>query len=193
MPVAFIENASRAEQRVLVSTVDAMQRDAAAHQVKAPTLMIIGNVARAPPSCSGSGSARSRAPRVPEKDDSKVSREQAERAADALIESALRNQQGDAERNTAQLLQMFPALSKVPPMERHAALAQARESAKGEVAPRVLLAVVGLSLAAAAALALNGHVRAAIGACAAAIAVGIARQAAELLLARRHLRDRFGE
>jgi uroporphyrin-III C-methyltransferase/precorrin-2 dehydrogenase/sirohydrochlorin ferrochelatase len=46
MPVAFIENASRAEQRVLVSTVDAMQRDAAANQVRAPTLMIIGNVAR---------------------------------------------------------------------------------------------------------------------------------------------------
>jgi uroporphyrin-III C-methyltransferase/precorrin-2 dehydrogenase/sirohydrochlorin ferrochelatase len=46
MPVAFIENASRAEQRVVISTVDAMQRDAAAHQVKAPTMMIIGNVAR---------------------------------------------------------------------------------------------------------------------------------------------------
>ena len=46
MPVAFIENASRAEQRVVVSTVEAMQRDAAANQVKAPTLMIIGHVAR---------------------------------------------------------------------------------------------------------------------------------------------------
>ena len=46
MPVAFIENASRAEQRVLVSSVEAMQRDAAIHQVKAPTLMIIGNVAK---------------------------------------------------------------------------------------------------------------------------------------------------
>ncbi|HUQ08817.1 MAG TPA: siroheme synthase CysG [Steroidobacteraceae bacterium] len=45
MPVAFIENASRAEQRVVVSSVDAMQRDAVANQVKAPTLMIIGNVA----------------------------------------------------------------------------------------------------------------------------------------------------
>jgi uroporphyrin-III C-methyltransferase/precorrin-2 dehydrogenase/sirohydrochlorin ferrochelatase len=46
MPVAFIENASRAEQRVLLSTVDGMQRDAAANQIKAPTLMIIGNVAK---------------------------------------------------------------------------------------------------------------------------------------------------
>jgi uroporphyrin-III C-methyltransferase/precorrin-2 dehydrogenase/sirohydrochlorin ferrochelatase len=45
MPVAFVENASRAEQRVVLTTVDAMQRDAAAHQIKAPTLMIIGNVA----------------------------------------------------------------------------------------------------------------------------------------------------
>jgi siroheme synthase len=31
---------------VVVSTVEAMQRDAAANQVKAPTLMIIGHVAR---------------------------------------------------------------------------------------------------------------------------------------------------
>ncbi len=46
MPVAFIENASRAEQRVVVSSVDAMQREAAANQIKAPTLMIIGNVAK---------------------------------------------------------------------------------------------------------------------------------------------------
>jgi uroporphyrin-III C-methyltransferase/precorrin-2 dehydrogenase/sirohydrochlorin ferrochelatase len=46
LPVAFIENASRAEQRVLVSTVDGMQRDAAANQIKAPTMMIIGNVAQ---------------------------------------------------------------------------------------------------------------------------------------------------
>jgi uroporphyrin-III C-methyltransferase/precorrin-2 dehydrogenase/sirohydrochlorin ferrochelatase len=46
MPVAFIENASRAEQRVLVSTVEGMQRDAVMQKIKAPTLMIIGNVAK---------------------------------------------------------------------------------------------------------------------------------------------------
>jgi uroporphyrin-III C-methyltransferase/precorrin-2 dehydrogenase/sirohydrochlorin ferrochelatase len=46
MPVAFIENASRAEQRVLVSTVDGMQRDAVMQKIKAPTLMIVGNVAK---------------------------------------------------------------------------------------------------------------------------------------------------
>ena len=46
MPVAFIENASRNEQRVVLSSVDSMQRDAAANQVKAPTLMIIGHVAK---------------------------------------------------------------------------------------------------------------------------------------------------
>jgi uroporphyrin-III C-methyltransferase/precorrin-2 dehydrogenase/sirohydrochlorin ferrochelatase len=45
MPVAFIENASRAEQRVVVTTVDGMHRDAVLQQIKAPTLMIIGNVA----------------------------------------------------------------------------------------------------------------------------------------------------
>jgi uroporphyrin-III C-methyltransferase/precorrin-2 dehydrogenase/sirohydrochlorin ferrochelatase len=46
MPVAFVENASRREQRVVATTVDAMQRDAVANQVKAPTLMIIGHVAK---------------------------------------------------------------------------------------------------------------------------------------------------
>jgi uroporphyrin-III C-methyltransferase/precorrin-2 dehydrogenase/sirohydrochlorin ferrochelatase len=46
MPVAFIENASRAEQRVVVSTVEAMHIAATANKIKAPTLMIIGNVAK---------------------------------------------------------------------------------------------------------------------------------------------------
>jgi len=46
LPVAFIENASRDEQRVVLSSVNAMQRDAVANQVKAPTLMIIGHVAK---------------------------------------------------------------------------------------------------------------------------------------------------
>ena len=45
MPVAFIENASRAEQRVIVSTVEGMQRDAVMQKIKAPTMLIIGNVA----------------------------------------------------------------------------------------------------------------------------------------------------
>jgi uroporphyrin-III C-methyltransferase/precorrin-2 dehydrogenase/sirohydrochlorin ferrochelatase len=45
IPVAFVENASRAEQRVLVSSVEAMHRDAVMNQIKAPTLMIVGGVA----------------------------------------------------------------------------------------------------------------------------------------------------
>ena len=45
MPVAFIENASRAEQRVLVSSVGDMHRDAVMNQIKAPSLLIIGGVA----------------------------------------------------------------------------------------------------------------------------------------------------
>jgi uroporphyrin-III C-methyltransferase/precorrin-2 dehydrogenase/sirohydrochlorin ferrochelatase len=45
MPVVFIENASRNEQRVLVSTVEKMHRDAVMHKVKAPAMVIIGNVA----------------------------------------------------------------------------------------------------------------------------------------------------
>jgi uroporphyrin-III C-methyltransferase/precorrin-2 dehydrogenase/sirohydrochlorin ferrochelatase len=45
MPVAFIENASRTGQRVFVSTVEAMQRDAVMQHLKAPAMLIIGNVA----------------------------------------------------------------------------------------------------------------------------------------------------
>jgi uroporphyrin-III C-methyltransferase/precorrin-2 dehydrogenase/sirohydrochlorin ferrochelatase len=45
MPLAFIENASRNEQRVVMSTVEHMHRDAVQNNVKAPTLLIIGNVA----------------------------------------------------------------------------------------------------------------------------------------------------
>jgi uroporphyrin-III C-methyltransferase/precorrin-2 dehydrogenase/sirohydrochlorin ferrochelatase len=45
MPVAFIENASRAEQRVVVTTVEGMQRDAVMQQIKAPSMLLVGNVA----------------------------------------------------------------------------------------------------------------------------------------------------
>jgi uroporphyrin-III C-methyltransferase/precorrin-2 dehydrogenase/sirohydrochlorin ferrochelatase len=44
-PVAFIENASRHEQRVIASVVEHMQRDAVTHQLRAPSMLIIGNVA----------------------------------------------------------------------------------------------------------------------------------------------------
>jgi uroporphyrin-III C-methyltransferase/precorrin-2 dehydrogenase/sirohydrochlorin ferrochelatase len=45
VPVAFIENASRGEQRVIASTVDGMHRDAQATKLKAPAMLIIGGVA----------------------------------------------------------------------------------------------------------------------------------------------------
>ena len=45
MPVVFIENASRADQRVVLTNVNAMVRDAATHALKAPSMLIIGNVA----------------------------------------------------------------------------------------------------------------------------------------------------
>jgi uroporphyrin-III C-methyltransferase/precorrin-2 dehydrogenase/sirohydrochlorin ferrochelatase len=45
MPVAFIENASRHEQRVIVSAVENMQRDAVTANLKPPAMLIIGNVA----------------------------------------------------------------------------------------------------------------------------------------------------
>jgi uroporphyrin-III C-methyltransferase / precorrin-2 dehydrogenase / sirohydrochlorin ferrochelatase len=45
MPVAFVENASRLQQRVIVSTVENMQRDAVMQKLKAPAMLIIGHVA----------------------------------------------------------------------------------------------------------------------------------------------------
>ena len=45
MPVAFIENASRVQQRVIVSSVENMQRDAVMQKLKAPAMLIVGNVA----------------------------------------------------------------------------------------------------------------------------------------------------
>jgi uroporphyrin-III C-methyltransferase / precorrin-2 dehydrogenase / sirohydrochlorin ferrochelatase len=45
MPVAIIENASRADQRVLVTSVEGMHRDAVMQKIKAPAMLIIGNVA----------------------------------------------------------------------------------------------------------------------------------------------------
>ena len=44
-PVVFIENASRNEQRVIVSTVEALHRDAVMQNLKAPSMLIIGGVA----------------------------------------------------------------------------------------------------------------------------------------------------
>jgi uroporphyrin-III C-methyltransferase/precorrin-2 dehydrogenase/sirohydrochlorin ferrochelatase len=45
MPVAFIENASRHEQRVIVSSVENMHRDAVMQKLRAPAMLIIGHVA----------------------------------------------------------------------------------------------------------------------------------------------------
>jgi uroporphyrin-III C-methyltransferase/precorrin-2 dehydrogenase/sirohydrochlorin ferrochelatase len=45
MPVAFIENASRNEQRVIVASVGTMHIAAGANQLKAPSIMLIGHVA----------------------------------------------------------------------------------------------------------------------------------------------------
>jgi uroporphyrin-III C-methyltransferase/precorrin-2 dehydrogenase/sirohydrochlorin ferrochelatase len=45
MPIVFIENASRAEQRVVVSNVEGMQRDAVMQKIQAPAMLIVGKVA----------------------------------------------------------------------------------------------------------------------------------------------------
>jgi uroporphyrin-III C-methyltransferase/precorrin-2 dehydrogenase/sirohydrochlorin ferrochelatase len=44
-PVAFVENGTRANQRVIVSTVDGLASLAAAHGVRSPALLIVGEVA----------------------------------------------------------------------------------------------------------------------------------------------------
>jgi uroporphyrin-III C-methyltransferase/precorrin-2 dehydrogenase/sirohydrochlorin ferrochelatase len=46
LPVAFIENASRHQQRMVASTVEHMHRDAVMQKIKAPSMLIVGNVAR---------------------------------------------------------------------------------------------------------------------------------------------------
>lgn len=124
-----------------------------------------------------------------EQPDSRVSKEQADKAADALIAQALAQQRREAEQITQPLVRLYPGLENVPPLERHAVLVQAREAVKGEVVPKMLLALIGLVLAAAVALAFNGQVRPAIGTCAAAIGIGILRQVVELLLVRRRLQQ----
>jgi uroporphyrin-III C-methyltransferase/precorrin-2 dehydrogenase/sirohydrochlorin ferrochelatase len=45
MPVVFIENASRASQRVITSTVEHMHRDAIMQKLAPPAMLIIGSVA----------------------------------------------------------------------------------------------------------------------------------------------------
>ena len=45
MPVVFIENASRAAQRVITSTVEHMHRDAITQKLAPPSMLIIGSVA----------------------------------------------------------------------------------------------------------------------------------------------------
>jgi len=45
MPVVFIENASRAAQRVITSTVEHMHRDAVMQKLAPPSMLIIGSVA----------------------------------------------------------------------------------------------------------------------------------------------------
>ncbi|RMO89385.1 Uroporphyrin-III C-methyltransferase [Pseudomonas syringae pv. maculicola] len=45
MPVAMIENASLPWQRECRSTLNAMQRDAAAFELKSPAILVIGAVA----------------------------------------------------------------------------------------------------------------------------------------------------
>jgi hypothetical protein len=127
---------------------------------------------------------------VPDSGDPKVSREQADSAAEALIGAALQKQQQDAEQNTLPLVRLFPGLAQVPPMERQAVLAQAREDVKDEWAPKLLLALIGLLLAAALAFAFNGHLPGAIGTGVAALGLGIVRQAVELTLVRWRLRER---
>jgi uroporphyrin-III C-methyltransferase / precorrin-2 dehydrogenase / sirohydrochlorin ferrochelatase len=44
-PVAIVENGSRANQRVLQTTLATLAHDAAAHAIQAPSLMIVGEVA----------------------------------------------------------------------------------------------------------------------------------------------------
>jgi hypothetical protein len=115
-------------------------------------------------------------------------REKADRSADALMAAATAEQQQAAERNTRELVRMYPGLAKVPPMERHAALARARELVDQSRFSKLSLAVVTLILAAAVALAVTGHRGIAVVTGAGAMLAAIGRQFVVLSLLRRQLR-----
>jgi hypothetical protein len=116
-----------------------------------------------------------------------ISKEQAERTADALLASAQAERERAVEQSTRPLVRLYPALKHVPPLERQAVLGEAREYAAGYVSSRLFLAVLALGLAVVMALGLTGHVRFAIVAGCVTAFLFVARQFVELLLIRRYL------
>jgi hypothetical protein len=114
-------------------------------------------------------------------------RQQSEAKAEALMASATAEQQQEAERNTRALVRLYPALARVPPSERLAALRLAREAASAAVIPKLLLVFITLTLAAVVALAVTGHWWLASGAFAVSMIAAIARQFIEIGLARNFL------
>lgn len=121
-----------------------------------------------------------------------ISREQAERTGDALLASARVDQEKAAERNTKFLVHMFPSLKHVPPLERQAAINEARGIAGNHVASRVLLALVTLGFAAYIALFVAGRTGNSMVAVWFTAGTFIARQLLEQHLMRRHLRQLAG-
>jgi len=119
-----------------------------------------------------------------------ISREQAERASDALLASAQAEQEKAAERNTRFLVHLFPSLEHVAPLERQSAVNEARGFASNHLSSRLLLALVTLACGVYIAMNLTGHADD-------AVAVGwftactfIGRQLFEQILMRRHIRGR---
>lgn len=120
-----------------------------------------------------------------------TTREQAEAAARSLVAAAEAERVRVAEQKTRPLVRMYPALARVPPLERHAALGDARGHAAAHPGSRLLLAAMALVLAAVVALGLTRHARLAVAAGCLLAALLILRQFVELALMRRYLTERF--
>jgi hypothetical protein len=118
-----------------------------------------------------------------------ISREQAERAGDAMLASARTDQEKAADRNTLMLVRMYPALKHVAPLDRQAVLDAARGAANIHVGSRLLLASVTLAFAAYIAMNLSGHADDAMVAGWLAACTFIAGQFLEQFLMRRYIRQ----
>jgi hypothetical protein len=117
-------------------------------------------------------------------------RKQAEQAADALLAAANSERVRAAEENTRALVRFYPDLARVPPLERFAALREAREAASQHVAAKFLMAVLALAVAALVAIILAGHAE--LARIPAWIVAGsaISSQLLQQVLVRRELRDK---
>jgi hypothetical protein len=117
-------------------------------------------------------------------------REKAEQAAEALLAAAQVEREREAEASTRGLVRFYPALARIPPLERFAALREAREFASQHAVARFMRAVLALTVAVLVALILAGHAGVAKIPAWFIAGVAIASQLIHQVLVRRHFQGR---